>query len=189
MVDSNHPGITCPPACHGPEGHSIEYHQEGEDCVDGAACPDNEHWHNHPDGVHCPGSCPSWGYSRDNGVHRFPIAKGEAAQATWTDEPREGNLGEVIDGRTSVYGEVIPAFTRQAQAISAVLDFEVQPWQVPLIMVAVKLIRTTEAPDYSDNSDDIEGYLDIFRKLIGEDMVHARSVKEYVEERTRRSHL
>lgn len=105
------------------------------------------------------------------------------------DEAREGNLGEVIDGRTSVYGEVIPAFTRQAQAISAVLDHEVQPWEVPLIMIAIKMIRTTEAPDYSDNSDDIEGYLDIFRQLMGEDMVHARSVKEYVAERTRRSHF
>ncbi len=96
---------------------------------------------------------------------------------------RDGTVGEVIDGRTSVYGEVIPAFTRQAQAISAVLGHEVQPWEVPLIMVAVKLIRTTEAPDYSDNSDDIEGYLDIFRQLIGDDMIEARSVKEYIEKR------
>lgn len=111
---------------------------------------------------------------------------GEPAQDFWTDEPRDGNLGEVIDGRTSVYGEIIPAFTRQAQAISAVLDHEVQPWQVPLIMIAIKMIRTTEAPDYSDNSDDIEGYLDIFRKLIGDDMVHARSVTEYVAEIERR---
>lgn len=102
------------------------------------------------------------------------------------DEAREGNLGEVIDGRVSVYGEVIPAFTRQAQAISAVLNHEVQPWEVPLIMIAIKMIRTTEAPDYSDNSDDIEGYLGIFRQLIGEDMIEARSVKEYVAKRMER---
>lgn len=101
-------------------------------------------------------------------------------------ETREGNLGEVIDGRVSVYGEVVPAFTRQAQAISAVLNHEVQPWEVPLIMIAIKMIRTTEAPDYSDNSDDIEGYLDIFRQLIGEDMIEARSVKEYVAKRMER---
>jgi hypothetical protein len=49
--------------------------------------------------------------------------------------------------------------------------------------VAVKMIRTTQAPDYSDNSDDVEGYLDIFRTIIGEDMVKASSVSEYVAKR------
>jgi hypothetical protein len=44
----------------------------------------------------------------------------------------------------------------------------------------LKLVRTSHTPDYSDNSDDIEGYLDIFRKVVGEDMVHARTVSEYL---------
>ena len=43
--------------------------------------------------------------------------------------------------------------------------------------------RTTQAPNYSDNSDDIEGYLDIFRKIVGDDMIQARSVTEYLEKR------
>jgi hypothetical protein len=46
-----------------------------------------------------------------------------------------------------------------------------------------KILRAQHTPDYSDNSDDIEGYLDIFRELVGEDMVHARSVSEYLEKR------
>ena len=42
------------------------------------------------------------------------------------------------------------------------------------------MLRRQHTPDYSDNSDDIEGYLDIFRTLVGDDMVHARSVEEYL---------
>jgi hypothetical protein len=50
-------------------------------------------------------------------------------------------------------------------------------------LIGMKLVRTKETPDYSDNSDDVEGYLDIFRKLVGKDMVHARTVNEYIEKR------
>ena len=47
-------------------------------------------------------------------------------------------------------------------------------------------MRADQTPDYSDNSDDIEGYLDIFRKIVGEDMIHARSVSDYVEQKAAR---
>jgi hypothetical protein len=90
-------------------------------------------------------------------------------------------VNEVIDGRRSVYGQPTDTYPRIAQMWSAMLGHEVQPWHVPLLFIAAKMIRTVEAPDYSDNSDDIEGYLAIFRELIGEDMVHARSVTEYLE--------
>jgi hypothetical protein len=69
---------------------------------------------------------------------------------------------------------------------SAILDHEVQPVEVPLMLMAHKLIRTAEAPDYSDNSNDIEGYLNIFRQIVGEDMVHASSVSEYVAKKEER---
>lgn len=101
-------------------------------------------------------------------------------------ETRDGTVGEVIDGRVSVYGDPKETFGRIAQMWSALFGFEVHDWQVPLAMQAMKMIRTTQAPDYSDNTDDIEGYLDIFRQLIGEDMVHARSVTEYLEKRKER---
>lgn len=92
-------------------------------------------------------------------------------------------VNEVIDGRRGVYGEPVDTFPRIAAMWSALLgkDCTVQAWHVPLMMIAAKMIRTTEAPDYSDNSDDIEGFLAIFRELIGPDMVHARSVTEYLE--------
>lgn len=90
------------------------------------------------------------------------------------------NIEELVDQRVSVYGDPVACYIKVATVWSAILDHEVQPWQVPLLMMGLKLLRTAETPDYSDNSDDIEGYLDIFRKMIGSDMVQARSVAEYL---------
>jgi len=89
-------------------------------------------------------------------------------------------VNEVIEGRRSVYGNPTDTFARMAQMVSGLLGFEVHAWQIPMIMIITKLVRTNQCPTYSDNSDDIEGYLAIFRELIGDDMVHARSVDEYL---------
>jgi len=96
-------------------------------------------------------------------------------------------VNEVIDGRRGVYGEPTDTFNRMAQMISGLLGVEIHAWQVPLIFIITKMVRTNQCPDYSDNSDDIEGYLAIFRELIGDDMVHARSVDEYLGEMARRA--
>lgn len=90
-------------------------------------------------------------------------------------------VNEVVDGRRNIYGQPTDTFARMAQMIGGLLGHEVHAWQVPLILIIIKLVRTNECPDYSDNSDDIEGYLAIFREIIGPDMVHARSVSEYLE--------
>ena len=89
-------------------------------------------------------------------------------------------VNEVVDGRCGVYGEPTDTFARMAQMISGLLGVEIHAWQVPLIFIITKMVRTNQCPTYSDNSDDIEGYLAIFRELIGDDMVHARSVDEYL---------
>ena len=89
-------------------------------------------------------------------------------------------VSEVVDGRRDVYGEPTDTFARMAQMVSGLLGHEVHAWQIPLILIILKMVRTNQCPTYSDNSDDIEGYLAIFRELIGEDMVHARSVDEYL---------
>ena len=90
-------------------------------------------------------------------------------------------VSEVVDGRRDVYGEPTDTFSRMAQMVSGLLGHEVHAWQIPLILIILKMVRTNQCPTYSDNSDDIEGYLAIFRELIGEDMVHARSVDEYLD--------
>lgn len=86
---------------------------------------------------------------------------------------------EVVDKRVKLYGEIIPCFTRIAKVWSGILDHEVQPHEVPLMMSGLKLVRTQVSPDYSDNSDDVDGFMYIFRQIIGEDMVHARTPDEY----------
>ena len=95
-------------------------------------------------------------------------------------------VNEVVDGRRDVYGEPTDTFSRMAQMVSGLLGHEVHAWQIPLILIILKMVRTNQCPTYSDNSDDIEGYLAIFRELVGEDMVHARSVDEYLDIRRSR---
>lgn len=89
-------------------------------------------------------------------------------------------VNEVIEGRRGVYGEPVDTFARMAQMLSGLLGVEIHAWQVPLILIVTKMVRTNQCPTYSDNSDDIEGYLAIFRELVGDDMIHARSVDEYL---------
>lgn len=104
-------------------------------------------------------------------------------------EPNETSpailVEEVVGGRRSVYGNPEDVFPRHAQVWSALLGVPVTPEQVALCMLAYKLVRTADCPDYSDNSDDIEGYLDIFRRVVGDRMVHARTVSEYLEKKSR----
>ena len=95
-------------------------------------------------------------------------------------------MAEVIDGRRSVYGNPEEVFPRHAQVWSAILGVPVTAEQVALCLIGYKLVRTADAPDYSDNSDDIEGYLDIFRNIVGDRMIPARSVSEYMEKKAER---
>lgn len=103
-----------------------------------------------------------------------------------TSTERSATLNPIVDSRMQVYGDPIETFVNIAKVWSGILGIEVNPTDVPLCMVGMKLVRTTQAPDYSDNSDDVDGYMDIFRQLVGPDMIHARSVDEYVAQRTER---
>lgn len=96
---------------------------------------------------------------------------------------RPGLLGEVIDRRTQVYGDPVETYTRIASVWSGILGVHVNPVDVPLCMAGLKLVRTQAMPDYSDNSDDIDGYVDIARQIVGEDMIHARTVNEFIEQK------
>lgn len=93
---------------------------------------------------------------------------------------------KIVDNRREVYGAVVPTYIRIAQAWSAILDHEVKAHEVALCMDALKSIRAAQSPDYSDNVDDKDGYMKIFREIIGDDMIEARSVAEYVEKREQR---
>lgn len=98
-------------------------------------------------------------------------------------DTRGGNLGEVIDRRVQVYGDPVAGFAETAAMWSILFDVDVPAWKVPIAQALMKVVRMKASPDYSDHSDDIEGYLDIFRKVMGEDMIHARTVNEYIEKK------
>jgi hypothetical protein len=86
---------------------------------------------------------------------------------------------EIVDKRVALYGDPVDTFVRIAQVWSGITGFDIKPIHVPLMQAGMKLVRTEVSPDYSDNSDDVDGYMDIFRRLVGEDMIHARTPQEY----------
>lgn len=98
-------------------------------------------------------------------------------------------MSDVVNGRQAVYGDKVEGMVRIAQVWSGILGITVKPAQVPLLMMGMKLVRTSETPDYSDNSDDIEGYLDIFRSVVGPDMIKARNVADYTKRKAERGDL
>jgi hypothetical protein len=102
-----------------------------------------------------------------------------------TDDRNE-TLAEVIDERVQVYGDPTATFPQIAQVWSGYLGVEIKATDVPIMQLLMKTVRLRQAPNYSDNSDDIEGYLDIFRKLVGDDMISARSVDEFIAKRKER---
>ena len=102
-----------------------------------------------------------------------------------TDDRNE-TLAEVIDERVQVYGDPTVTFPQIAQVWSGYLGVEIKATDVPIMQLLMKTVRLRQSPNYSDNSDDIEGYLDIFRKLVGDDMISARSVDEFIAKRKER---
>lgn len=92
-------------------------------------------------------------------------------------------VDELIDRRKQVYGQPTETFPRIAQVWSGISGHPISALDVPLMLIGLKAVRTQVTPDYSDNSDDIEGFLAIFRELVGEDMVKARLVSEYIEKK------
>lgn len=121
----------------------------------------------------------------EDGYHGVYAASG--SWVGWSDEDAAMDGDAIVEARRGVYGDPTETYVRVAAIMSAILDHEVQPWQAPLLMVAVKLVRTAETPDYSDNSDDIDGYMKMFREIMGSDMVQAKSVAEYLEQKAARS--
>lgn len=92
-------------------------------------------------------------------------------------------ITELIDDRKAVYGDPTQTFPRVAQIWSGILGVPVTAADVALCMIGYKTLRSAMTPDYSDNSDDIAGYLDIFQSIVGPDMVQARSTEEYLAKR------
>lgn len=100
-----------------------------------------------------------------------------------TTKAREGLLGEVIDGRMQVYGDPVIGMCEIAEMWAAYLGTKIEAHQVPVMMMLMKIQRSKVSPDYSDHIEDIKGYADIFEKVFGEDMIHARTASDYIAQR------
>ena len=90
---------------------------------------------------------------------------------------------EFVGDRNVTYGDPVKSWVEVANMWSSILHVDVQPWQAVLCMMAMKLQRASVSPDYEDNIKDVEGYAEIFRQIIGSDMVEARTSAEYFEKK------
>lgn len=99
--------------------------------------------------------------------------------------PETVTTQSILDAR-SAYGDKVQNQVEQAAMINAYLSGrEVRPVDVPAIFMLVKLHRLGKMPDYYDSYADIEGYLDIAKLVVGADMIHATTAKEYAEIKAR----
>ena len=85
--------------------------------------------------------------------------------------------------RQEVYGDRNDNMVRTAMMWSGFLGHEIKPWQVPIMMSLYKMYRLGVTPDYSDNIDDVDGWNKMFRELMGEDLIQARTVEEYLDKK------
>jgi len=101
-------------------------------------------------------------------VDEYPLmqpAQGvmEAFRALWTEHKEESVIQEalrlVYGARGADYGHPFHDFSRTAKIWSAILGVDIQPKQVALCMIGIKISRECNAPK-RDNWVDIAGYAD-----------------------------
>lgn len=90
---------------------------------------------------------------------------------------------DFINDREVMYGSAVNNWVDTAKIWSGILGYDVQPWQAVLCMMGMKLQRARMVPDYEDNIKDVEGYAEIFRRILGPDMIHAQTAAEYLEKK------
>lgn len=95
---------------------------------------------------------------------------------------------ELLASRRAVYGDRVENMKRTAQMWSGFLGFQIEPWQVSEMFSMYKAFRMTQAPDYSDNIDDKEGWARMTREVLEATVgvVQARTVEEYLEKKSQR---
>ena len=71
--------------------------------------------------------------------------------------------------RDEVYGDPLTNHQRIADLWSAILDTDVQPEEVVLCMIAVKMSRLCVSSDHKDSWTDIAGYAALGGEITDED--------------------
>ena len=65
---------------------------------------------------------------------------------------------DVLQDRGESYGSILECHTRIANLWSVILNIKVEPEQVALCMIGLKMARLMETPDHTDSWQDIMGY-------------------------------
>ena len=77
------------------------------------------------------------------------------------------NVNQLLEERGRQWGDAISTHERIAAAWSATLGHVVNPVDVALMMIQLKVIRAQINPDEKDSFDDIEGYARIAKWIMG----------------------
>ena len=90
---------------------------------------------------------------------------------------------ELLAQRHQVYGDRVQNMERVALMWTGYLGFEVRPVDVPAMLALYKMYRLNVEPEYSDNLDDVDGYMQMTREVIGDRLIQARTVDEFITKR------
>ena len=102
----------------------------------------------------------------------------------WCEGVDESLARILTDSRKELYGDPVENMHGVAVMWNAYLQGRpIQPWDVPIMHILNKIHRLGTSPDYGDHSDDVDGYMDLFRQVIQatfpQGMIKARTTDEY----------
>lgn len=101
-------------------------------------------------------------------------------------EPLDAEAPAILDAREA-YGNRVVNMRQQADMWNAYLDGRtIEAHDVPIMFVLTKIHRLGRMSDYADNYNDIDGYMQIAREVIGSNMIEATTAKEYAEKKAGR---
>lgn len=76
---------------------------------------------------------------------------------------------DIVSERDAIYGDAVKNIRAIAHGWTALLGVRVDPVQVCACMIHLKLIREINGQHEDDNFDDVEGYIEIARKVVEAD--------------------
>jgi len=102
----------------------------------------------------------------------------------WCEGVDESLARILTDSRKELYGDPVENMHGVAVMWNAYLQGRpIQAWDVPIMHILNKIHRLGTSPDYGDHSDDVDGYMDLFRQVIEatfpQGMIKARTTDEY----------
>jgi hypothetical protein len=106
----------------------------------------------------------------------------------WCEGVDESLARILTDSRKELYGDPVDNMHGVAVMWNAYLQGrKIQAWDVPIMHILNKIHRLGTSPDYGDHSDDVDGYMDLFRQVIEathpQGMIKARTTDEYWEKK------